>query len=236
MQIGEIGIRASRAVERFHIGFQLDQISRYETCSEADVAHDLRQQPRAVATGTRGFGERLFRCLDARLHADQIADVALDHSVEIADEVDRRLLFGAHLAKVTLQIRTCGVRHQIGRQLLLQVIGVGEGPVLGAFLDEEVERVDDRHVGDEIDRDGKFRRLLRHHDTRQEIAERILLPVEKMRLGRDVQRIAENRRPAVGSRPEPDDLWPHVDTSIVAVAGLMGQRDVEDHGSGIIPV
>ena len=43
------------------------------------------------------------------------------------------------------------------RQLLLQHRIVGEGPGLGFGFQEEVERVDRRHVGDEVDRDVEMR-------------------------------------------------------------------------------
>ena len=41
----------------------------------------------------------------------------------------------------------------IGGEVAREVLGVGEGEVLGIGLDEEVERIDHRHVGGEVDLD-----------------------------------------------------------------------------------
>ena len=38
VQVGEIGAGSGRAVERFFIGGELDQITRYKTCSNAQMA------------------------------------------------------------------------------------------------------------------------------------------------------------------------------------------------------
>ncbi len=66
------------------------------------------------------------------------------------------------------------------RQLLLEHRIVGERPGLGLRLQEEVERVDRRHVGHEIDHHFEFPGAVGHHDAGEEIALRILLPVEEM--------------------------------------------------------
>ena len=92
------------------------------------------------------------------------------------------------------------------RQLLLQHRVVGEGPVLGFGFQEEVERVDRRHVGDEVDRDVEMRDPLGEHHAGQVVALRVLLPVEEMRLRLDLQRVGQDRRAGMRRRAQPDRL------------------------------
>src|SRR6185295_19806570 len=66
------------------------------------------------------------------------------------------------------------------RQLLREQRLVGEGISFGGRLEKEVERIDHRQLGDQIDIDDELARLLRKDDTRKEIAVRILLPVEEL--------------------------------------------------------
>ena len=92
------------------------------------------------------------------------------------------------------------VAHQAGGEFFSQLWWIGERESLGVILDEEIERVDDRHVGDEIDLDFKFGRFLGEYETRQPIAVRVLLPVHEMIGGRDFQAVARNARAAMGRR------------------------------------
>ena len=48
MKVGEVVVGAGRAVECFHIGLQLDQITRSKTRSKAQVTQGLNQQPGRV--------------------------------------------------------------------------------------------------------------------------------------------------------------------------------------------
>ena len=48
-------------------------------------------------------------------------------------------------------------------------------------------------------------------DPRQEVAVRILLPVEKVLRRLDLERVAEHRRAAVGGGPQADDLRAELD-------------------------
>ena len=79
---------------------------------------------------------------------------------------------------------------EIGGKFVAQVVRIGEGKVLGVGFDEEIERIDHRHLGDEVDLDAEFVGRLRKHQPRQPIAVRILLPVDEMLGRRDLQRIA----------------------------------------------
>ena len=74
MQVGEIGFGTSRAIQRFHVGGQLDQIAGDETRREAEVAQDLHQQPGGVAAGALGGAQGFLGRQHARFHAHDIGD------------------------------------------------------------------------------------------------------------------------------------------------------------------
>ena len=71
------------------VGLELDEIAGHEPRGEAEIAQDLHQQPARIAARARAALERLFRGLHARLHADEIFDLARKAAVEIDDEIDR---------------------------------------------------------------------------------------------------------------------------------------------------
>ena len=75
MQIGEILFRAARAVERFHVGLELDQIAADKARGEAAMAEQLAQQPGGIAAGAAHFFQRLLRRLHAGFEADGVFDV-----------------------------------------------------------------------------------------------------------------------------------------------------------------
>jgi hypothetical protein len=57
------------------------------------------------------------------------------------------------LVQVGLHPRRDRLGDQVGRELLLERRRVGERKFLGVGLQEEVERVVDRHFGDQVHRD-----------------------------------------------------------------------------------
>ncbi len=180
MEIGEIGLRADRAVERFHIRRELDQVTRHEPRREPEVAENLHHQPRAVATRAGLVRERLLRRLHPRLHADQVADGALEIAIDVGEEVVRRSRAAVDRGHILREARAGRRDIEIGPELLLQHRVVGERPLRRALLDEEVEGIDDRHIGDEVDGDGEDVRLLGEHDAGEEVAVRVLLPVDEV--------------------------------------------------------
>jgi hypothetical protein len=117
------------------------------------------------------------------------------------------------------------LRREIGGKIGSQVIRIRKGKFLGVRLDEEVERIDHRHVGGEIDLDTKFVGRLGKYETRQPIAVRVLLPIDEMFGWRNLQRIARDRGPAMRRRTEPDDLRPQRYRPVVLVGSYMMQRD-----------
>ena len=60
MQVGEVLLGAGRAVERPHVGLELDQVAGDEAGGEAQMAQDLHQQPGRIAARAGAQGQRLL--------------------------------------------------------------------------------------------------------------------------------------------------------------------------------
>ena len=89
VQVGEILVRAARAVERFHVGLELDQVAADEARREPEMAQQLAEQPRRIAARTAAVRQRLLRRLHAGFHADEILDVLREPLVDADEEIDR---------------------------------------------------------------------------------------------------------------------------------------------------
>ena len=231
VQIGKVLRGTGRALQRLHVGLQLDQVARHEAGGETQPAQDLHQQPSGVAAGAGRDLQRLVRRLHAGLHADAIGDVATELAVEVGDEVDRSLGRNIEALHIAIGELHRPKRLEVGLELVQQQRIVLEWPLLGRLLDEEVERIDDGHVGDQIDADAELARLVGHHHARQEVAERILLPVDEVRLGRDLQRVGQDRRAAVRRRAQAHHLRRQRYRAIVGVRCAMSERDMEAHAT-----
>ena len=60
VQVGEVLLGARRAVERLHVGLELDQVAGHEAGGEAEMAQDLHQQPGRIAARARAQRQRLL--------------------------------------------------------------------------------------------------------------------------------------------------------------------------------
>jgi hypothetical protein len=199
------------------------------------VAQRLHQQPGGVAAGAARLAERLLRRPDARLHADDIGDAVLDLLVQRDEHVDGALPLPARDAGE--EAGEQGPRRlgtQEGGELGRQHRVVGEGPGLRVGLEEKVEGVDRRHVGDEVHRDVEPRHPPGEDHAGLEIALRVLLPVDEMGLGLDLQRVGDDRRAGMRRRAQPDHLRAERDGAVVPVGGAVGQGDVQRHGGGCL--
>ena len=109
-------------------------------------------------------------------------------------------------SRKALQPRSGWLGRAVDDEIGPQVLAIFERPDFRAFLDEEVERIVDRHVGDDVDLDPQFVDQLREDVARQPVAVRILLKVHEMIGGRHFQRMRDHARAAVRSGPQADDL------------------------------
>ena len=148
MQIGEVDFRPRRTVERLLVGLELNEVTADEPRGEADVAQRLHEQPGRIAARTASAAERLFARLHARLHADDVLDAAMDDAVDFDQEVDGPLLLARDRREELGEVRADRIERQIRTKLIGELRIVGERRLFGRRLQEEVERVDDRQLGD----------------------------------------------------------------------------------------
>ena len=120
---------------------------------------------------------------------------------------------------------------QIGTQILREIGIIGEGKELGLRLEEEVERIDDVEIGDEIDFDRQMVDPLGHDDPRGPVRLGVLLPVEEVARRRDLQRIGADLGPAMGRRPEADGLRTKVDQPVIVIAGNVAKSGADGHSN-----
>ena len=230
VQVREVALGARRPVERLHVGDELDQVARNESARQSQVPQDVDEQPPRIAARAGAELQRLLGLLYARLHADRVADVALQALVQVDEEVDRpRRRLVAHRLSHCRTRRPAGSTSRYGSRSLRRAALVDERNLLRLGLQEKVERITHGHVGDEIDVDEESRHLLGKHDAREEIAVRILLPVQKVAFRLDAQRVAQHGRAAVRRGPQANDLRPHLHGAVVLVMSPVVQGDVERH-------
>ncbi len=219
MQIGEVDLGAARTVERLDVALQLDQVAGDEARGEPEVPQDLHQQPAAVAARAAFQRQRLLGCLHTGLEPHQVGDVALHPLVQGDQEVRRLHRRARNRGDVVGEGRRRLVAHPVRREFALQRGVVLEGKVLGRGFEEEIERVEHRHLGDEVDLDAQQRRLVGEDESRQVVGLRVLLPVDEVRLGLDAHRIAQDAGARMRRGPQPDDLRPERDRTVVRVTG-----------------
>ncbi|MCY1528932.1 hypothetical protein D9M68_640550 [compost metagenome] len=230
VQVGEVHLGAAGAVEGLLVGGELDQVAGDEARRQPQVTQQLHQQPGRVAAGAGGLLQAFFRGLHPGLHADQVADIPRQLLVERHQEIDAAHGREVDAREVVGEQRRCRQAAQVGRQLPLLVGGVVEGNLLGVGLEEEVEGVEHRHLGDQVDLHLHLAGLFREDQARQVVALGVLLPVDEVLAGRHLQAIAEDASTAVGRRAQADDLRAEGDLAIVAIVGDVMQCDMDRHG------
>ena len=153
MQVGEVLFRAGGAVQGLDVASELDQVAGDEAGRQPEAPEHLHQQPRRVAAGAAAHRQRLLAGLHAGFHADDVLDRSLQTLVDIDQVIDRANLVPPEFGDQGLQLRAGWQSFQIGDQFLGQHRVVREGVLLRGRLDEEIERVDRRHLDDQIDLD-----------------------------------------------------------------------------------
>ena len=219
MEIGEVRAGARRPVDGGGVGNELDQVAGDEARGEADAAQHLDQEPSGIAAGAALERQRLGRCLDTGLHADAVGDLGGDHGVEGHEEEHGVGLFRQPLEQGV----DLGAHRVVGDEIRLQLRGqvalVSEGAGLGVILDEEIERVDDRHLGGQIDLDLQFGGPLGEDQTGEPVPVRVLLPVDEVVLRQDLEGIGRHGRARMRRGAQADHLRSELDRPIVLVVG-----------------
>ncbi len=233
MEVGEIVVGARGAVERLHVGDELDQITGGEARGEAQMPEDLHHEPARVSARSASELQRLVGRVHARFHPHQVLDFVLQRLIQPHEHVDG-LVVRLHRRAKALdpggEPRPGRSRLEERNQLLRERWRVLEWIVLGVGFDEEIERVDHRHVGGQVDDDVELVGGLGEHEPRDPVAVRILLPVEEILVRRDVQRIAEDGRPAMRCRAQPDFVRRQIDVPVEAIRRPVLKCDANGHG------
>ena len=222
-------VRAGRAVESDKIRFELDEIAGHEPRRQSQVSQDLHEKPARVAARARTALERFLRALHPRLHTDDVCDLPRESAVEIDYEIDRALGSSIDRAQERLEPRSRALGRAVDDEIGPQVLAIFERPKLRAFLDEEIERIVDRHVGDDVDLDLQFVDQFGKDIARQPVAIRVLLDVHEMIGRRNFQRVRYDPGAAMGRGPEPDDLRPERDRPVIAIVRQMMDGGSDGH-------
>ena len=183
MKIGEVVVGSRRPVQRDEIGFQLDQIAGDEARGQAQMAENLHQEPARIAARARPALEGLLGALHPRLHPDDVFDLLRNAAIEIDREIDRALRRAVDPVEKRLQARPCRFRRAVDDEVGPEILAIFERPGLRALLDKEIERIVDRHVGDDVDLDPQLADEFGEDVAGEPVAVRILLMVHEM-LGR----------------------------------------------------
>jgi hypothetical protein len=229
VQIGEILLRPRRAVQRLHVGGQLDEITGNESRREAHVPQQLDQQPGGIAARPGEFGQRELGRLHAGLHADEVSDVAREFRVELDQPVDGAFALARDGAQVFLEPRLAAEHHEIRSEVAFVDTLVRERIGLRVRLEEEVERVEDRHLGDEVDLDAELVGLLLEHEPAEVVSFRILLPVDEVFGRRDLERVRKDARTAMRRRAQTDYLRPERNEPVVPIVRDVIECDMNGH-------
>ena len=229
VQVSEILRRPCGPIERNHVRSQLDQIARHEPRREADVTQDLHEQPSAVAARARIRCERLLRRLHAGFHADQISDLMVQTLIKPDQEIDDIRPIARDRGEKGRQQRSRRFRIEKRGKFLGELRGIGERESLRERLDKKVERIDHRHVGDQVDGDGEFAGLFREYEAREPVSVWILQPVHEMLRRRHLERVAGYAGAAMRRWPQPDHLRSETDRAVVMVARGVVETDQYRH-------
>ena len=117
----------------------------------------------------------------------------------------------------------------VDRQIFGQFGRVVERPGFRGFIDEEVERVVDGHVRDEVDLDLEFAHGFGKHEAGQPVAIGVLLVIHEMPARADLERMRYHAGAAVRCGPEADDLRAQRHRPVVLVMRQVIDACVDRH-------
>ncbi len=234
VQIGNVPGDAGRPVQRFDVGLELDRVAGDEARRQALVPQDLTGQPRHVAARALQAVERLGRGLYPGLHAQGVAEIAVEFLVEGDQEIDRapgpavRRHIGHRLHVIEKDL-VAFLDFKIGRKLVGQAGIIGERVAPSRILEEKVERIEDLDLKHEVDLDAEIIRLFRKNNPRQIVAERVLLPVDEVPGRLDLERIGLDMGLGVRCRTKADDLGAQIDRAVVTIIADVVLGDENAH-------
>ena len=123
---------------------------------------------------------------------------------------------------------------EIRLQLSPQFLGIFERIFFRVFFDEEVERIDHRHVCDQIDRNGQMIRGFVKDVPRDRITVGVLLQVDEVIRRADPHAVRVDRRAGVKGGAKPNALRSQRCRTIVKVFSFVMQSDADRHRLSIV--
>ncbi len=202
-----------------------------EARREAKVAQRLYQQPGRVAARPGAQCQRVLAGLDARLHTNDIAHHTLHTVVELHQEIHGAARGEIDGVEEETQLWPGRLGRHIGRQFVRLGGGIAERKLFGGILQEKVERIDHGHFRDQADLDGEMLHWFREDQAGKVIALRVLLPVDEVTGGLDLERVGGDWDAAVGCGPEANHLRRETYQAVILVIRLVMQRDTYGHES-----
>ena len=129
-----------------------------------------------------------------------------------------------------LEPRSGRLGSAIDNEIRSQVLAIFEWPGFGAFLDEEVERIVHRHVGDDVDLYLQFGDEFGEDVAGEPVAVRILLVVHEVLRRRHLERMRNHAGAAVRGGAKANDLRPKRNGAVVFVMRQMVDGGADRHG------
>ena len=119
---------------------------------------------------------------------------------------------------------------QIGPELLTQLRVVVEGVVRRRRLDQEIKRVDRLEFGEQFQIESQPGQRLRQIQPRQIVLERVANPIDEVRLGIDIERLATDPMLHGRRRPQAQPMRGQFDRARKTLRDAMPQGDTHAHG------
>ena len=107
----------------------------------------------------------MLRRLHAGLHANQITDILGEPLVETDQKIDGAYPVARQRRQVLAEARRRRLHHQIRRQLATLGRLIFEGKMLGVIVQKEVEWIEHRHLGHQVDLDAQLAGRVGDHDA-----------------------------------------------------------------------
>ena len=193
------------------------------------MAQDLHQQFGRIPARARALLESLLGRLHAGLQPDHIPHLGGEPPVQLDQKVNRDLRFPRDAGEISRQARGRRLRCTERRQPALLDRLIAEGEFLCIALEEEIEGIEDCHLGHQIDLDAQFAHPLGEDDAGQIVRLRILLPVDEVLGGHDLEGIGQDPSAAMRGGTQTDDLRPEHDLPVVPVVHDVVECDVDRH-------
>jgi len=167
--------------------------------------------------------------LNTRLHANYVANFVLHAPIETHQIVNCPGPIARYFGEKLRQAGSRWFQFEIRTQFTSQNGFVGKGELFSGRLQEKVKGIVDTHFGKKIDLYVEFRSRFREHQPRQIVALGILLPIDEMLFGADLQRIRKDWRTTVRRRSQAYNLGTERNWAIVTVVRFMRERDADSH-------